>query len=360
MHRAEHPSNRPTLSGNGGEHRSDWVGFLLITGGTLLLYIFTQCDALSPAHDSVLYLRMIERGEYFHPHHLLYNAAAALWLGLWSGVLPGADSVTLISWMNGVFGALSIGVVFLLLRHRAMLDRVQALTGALLPAASFGVWFYSVTIEVYIPALLFLLMAFYLLTDSRKSIGVFTAAGAMHGLAMLFHQVHVLFAVPALFVLLRAIMPARESAEKLRMLKAGLGYVIAGMLVTAVPYVVIGAGVLGHSTVQEFMAWLLGYASEGKYWHAPGVTTIVHVGIGFVRSIVGGDSFSRSMRCWTSFSGHCRRNGWRISALLCVTCLHGWRGRFSSLSRFSLAPCWCNSCACSVAAGGQRRSWPGY
>jgi hypothetical protein len=288
---AEHSSHRPTLPGPDGAHRTDWVGFLSLTVFTLLLYVLTQCDALSPAHDSVLYLRMIETGRYFHPHHLLYNGAAALWLGFWKGMLPGADSVMLISWMNGVFGALSIGVVFLLLRHRAMLDRVRAMLGALLPAASFGVWFYSVTIEVYIPALMFLLAAFYLLTDTRKTARVFIAAGAMHGCAMLFHQVHILFAVPALFVLLRGIMSAKENDERLRVTKAGLGYVIAATLVTAAPYLVIGAGILGHSTPSEFMAWLLGYASEGKYWHAPGVTTVVHVAIGFVRSIVGGDFF---------------------------------------------------------------------
>jgi hypothetical protein len=291
MRTVERPSPEARFSESVGKQPTDWGGFLWLSAFTLLLYVLTQCDALSPAHDSVLYLRMIETGRYFHPHHLLYNAAAAVWLVSWKEALPGADAVMLISWMNGVFGALSIGVVFLLLRHRAMLDRVQAVLGALLPAASFGVWFYSVTIEVYIPALMFLLAAFYLLTDTRKTTGSLTAAGLMHGCAMLFHQVHILFAVPAMFVLLRAIFAAKERVERLRLLRAGIGYVIACMLVTVVPYLVIGAGALGHSTPREFMAWLLGYAMEGKYWHALGVMTIVHVSIGFVRSIIGGDFF---------------------------------------------------------------------
>ena len=174
--------------------------FLSVSAPVLLLYLLTQCDALSPAHDSMWYLRMIEDGRYFHPHHLLYNAAAALWAHAWQSVIPSLQTLTLTAWLNGVFGALSVGIVALLLHRRAGIGRAFSSAAALLPAFSFGVWFYSVTIEVYIPALFFILAALYVLTIDRLTATRIVAAAALHGVAMLFHQLHILFILPAILI----------------------------------------------------------------------------------------------------------------------------------------------------------------
>ena len=64
---------------------------MLVAGvALLLLYAASHSANLSSAHDAANYLRMIRDGDWFHPHHLFFNGAAALWIGAWQalGDLP--------------------------------------------------------------------------------------------------------------------------------------------------------------------------------------------------------------------------------------------------------------------------------
>ncbi len=130
----------------------------------LALYAATLAQNFALAHDSVSYLIEIERGAVdglFHPHHLLYNALAALWLGGLRALGLGADGGLLVALLNAIFGAAGIAVVYAFLRRRAALPLGLALAATALVACSFGYWFYSVSVEVYLIPLFFLLAALY-------------------------------------------------------------------------------------------------------------------------------------------------------------------------------------------------------
>ncbi len=255
----------------------------------LLLYAASHSANLSSAHDAANYLRMIRDGDWFHPHHLFFNGAAALWIGAWQALLPSLPAITLVAWLNAVFGAGCVMLAHLLLRERIGLSPRAALIAALLPAFSFGLWFYSATVEVYVIPLFFLLAALYLLTAEEPPMKVVLLAALMHALAMLFHQVHVLFTLPALLLIYlrhrrRGGPPWQDGPRR-----PAIAYLLTAGFGAVIPYLAVGALVLGHSTPRGYFAWLFRYAGNSDFWHAPGLGSLVKAVIGFGKSIIGGE-----------------------------------------------------------------------
>jgi len=253
----------------------------------LLLFLVTQAGTMSPAHDSMCYLRMIERGEFFHEHHLLYNAAAWLWMEFWQLLVPSLGAITLISWLNGLFGALTLSVFALLLVRRAGIGRTPAAVATLLPAFSFGIWFYSITIEVYIIALFFVLAAMYVLTRNQLDARTVIFAAMLHGVAMLFHQLHLFFLFPALYIIMQS--RRRENGSAHPAWRLALLYTATAGLTALLPYLFIGWYVLGMNTPERYLHWLIGYGARGDFWNAPGLSLLPKIVLGYGRSLVGAD-----------------------------------------------------------------------
>ena len=248
------------------------------------LFASTLSANLAIAHDSLGYLRIIETngpGGLFHPHHLLYNVAAALWLSFVRALGIGGSSFAVVSILNAVFGALAAGLVFVILRQRGHVGRALSLAGTALVVGSFGFWFYSVCVEVYIIPLFFLLAALYVLTAPALTPQKLAAVGALHGLAMVFHQAHVLFGL----VVLAALWVRRENLGG--RMASGLGlYLGVGTLVVVVSYG-IALATLGLTSPEEAWLWFTQYAHQTDYWNPAAASTVAKAGVGFTRSFVG-------------------------------------------------------------------------
>lgn len=250
------------------------------------VYALTLSQNLSDAHDSIYYVNSIEQGklpDLFHPHHLLYNWVSARWMDAGHTLLPHRENIVLVELLNCLFGALTLGCFFLILRNRLEFSFPLAALGTALPAFSFGVWFYSTTVEVYIIPLFFLSAAFYFLTSQKLGRCQLAIIGITHGLAVLSHQIHVLFLLVVLYVIFR-----ESSLLDRSRIKAAWTYLLNLTVVTATPYLVIMIWVHKLHSIEAMLDWLTTYAQNAGYWHAPGFASFVKASFGFSQSFIGG------------------------------------------------------------------------
>lgn len=255
----------------------------------LLLYIATQAQNISAAHDAAEYLLEIRNGLYFHPHHLFFNATAALWIGAMQSLFPSLEAAACIGWLNAIFGAACFALVVQILQRRIGLTPTNAILGALPSAFSFGVWFYSTTVEVYIIPLFFLLLALYLLTAKELPMRRILLAAGVHGVAVLFHQVHVLFTIPAIYLLWRHFRQRPGSPWGDSLIPRITAYLLLSGAVAAIPYFIIGVFVLDLHSPAAFTEWLFRYTRNGGFWYGLSLGTLVKAAIGFSKSIIGGE-----------------------------------------------------------------------
>ena len=248
----------------------------------LCTYALTLSSVPALTHDSLTYVDAIERGgpALFHPHHLAYNALARGWLDLTAAVGVTADPLRVIAMLDAVLGAVVAGLVWLVLRLRSGLPRSLAAIGTAGAALSFGVWFYSVSVEVYILPLALLLTTFLLVSGPTLSVRRMALVGAFNGLAVLGHQVNVLFAVVVLVAAVRHV----DRATALRRMAAYGGVATS---VVAAAYAGVLWFVVEPGSTDEARHWFTRYAESGAYWE-PGSTAPAKAVVGFTRSIVGG------------------------------------------------------------------------
>ena len=250
----------------------------------LALYLSTLSNNLSASHDSIQYLNQIDAGkELFHPHHLLFNAAARTWLRGWRLMGAGGDSSGIVAAMNALFGALTAAVFYLLLRRRLGLSPATALGATAILAFSYGFWFHSVCIEVYIIPVFGLLSTLYFLTDENAGPLSFALAGLAHGFTVLFHQVHVLF---GLAVIMAAVIHSRGRAGQIA--KRLAAYAAVALPVAIVPYLFVMIRIHHIASVRDAMSWLTLYAHEGAYWKPLAPKTAALAAVGFGRTLIGG------------------------------------------------------------------------
>jgi hypothetical protein len=275
---------RTPLKANAAMSRAprSWLSLLLFVG-MAVLYTTTYARVLSITHDGPTYLNLIESGRFeFHHHHLLYQPLNVLWLALLRHLGAGVDGLFAVSALNGIFGAFNVLAVFHIARDRLGLSAARSLAAALTAGASFGLWFYSGTVEVYVIPLCLLSLAFYLLSAPRSSPALMAGAGLLTGLAVLFHQVHVLFAVVAM---VRLALDYRGGAAAIR------DFVVYGLCAALVAIggyaaVIIGGG---HAeSLETVWLWLTNYAQKKAYWHGLEPETFLLALVGLARSIVGG------------------------------------------------------------------------
>lgn len=269
------PRERPAPAGAGLAEAA------ALAGGFLAIYLLTLSPNLSAAHDSISLLIHVESGRSsFHPHHLLFQPLAAAWLGTLRALGMRGDAALLVAALNALFGAGTLAGVLWTLRQRLALERTRALGATALCGFSFGLWFYSTCVEVYVVPLFFLVAALALLLAPRPSLATGLAAGLAHGLAVLFHQVHVLFVlVPLLLVLGR-----RDRWPSIR--RAAFGYAAALLPTIALPYGLVALAA-GLRTPGELWHWLTLYAQSGQFWSPPSLLTLPRMAVGFARSVFG-------------------------------------------------------------------------
>lgn len=257
-----------------------WTRPYVVAAVATVLYAVSSTPNLALAHDAAGYLLTIERGSLatqFHPHHLLYAPTAAAWLGLLrrlTGAVSGAIGVAL---LNALAGGACVGLVARILAGSGVGPRMAAAAAAA-AGSSFGLWFYSASVEVYVIPLAFLLGAL-LLAIGRPSPARAAWIGLLHGLAMVFHQIHVLFGVVILATL--ATWPRDQWRSMLGV------YIGAGTAVVVVAYG-WALTVIQPASMAEAWRWFTMYAQDGGYIHGLSMGTLAKAVVGAARSIVGG------------------------------------------------------------------------
>ena len=173
-----------------------------------------------------------------------------------------------------------------------------AVAGTAIVAFSYGFWFYSVNIEVYLPPLFFVLCCLYILTDKNFSAKDVWKIAILHTLAILFHQVNILLAPVILFVFLQHKFPA----------KAWLQYMVIGTVVTIGTYFVAGWIIEKHDSFAGWIRWMEGYTVGHGYWQPLSLKTPLHVATGFLHAFIGGHFIFQlpaiEHYLQTSFQGH--------------------------------------------------------
>jgi hypothetical protein len=242
------------------------------------LYALTLSPNLGAAHDGIAYLNQIESGtRLLHPHHLLYGPAAWTWLRAARAVGVRADAAQVVAALSAAAGIATLAL-FQLGARRLGRSASQAALLSLLPALSFGFWAYSVSVEVYLLPLPFLLAAWILLLAPNPRPGRLAAIGALQGCAMLLHQAHALFGAVVVVALVRSRGPHRARGLAL----------FAG---TAAALALAGYGLallaLQPSSPQQARAFLLGYAGDPGFLAPLSLATALRIAVGAGRTLIG-------------------------------------------------------------------------
>jgi len=267
-----------------------------------LFFLFFLVSNFSAAHDSINYLNNISRGEHlFHQHHLLYHFLARQWLVLWKSILPAVPEHFMIESFTAVWGSAILSVSYLFLRVRFGLRPLAAIGGIMTIGFSFGVWFYSTNIEVYTPPAFFIIWCLYLVSAEKLSVGIGWLVGVLNSMAVLFHQVNVLFAV----VMIICLYARRGSIPAGRVF---IQYAVTSILLAGGTYFLIGWFVERHNSLSAWIAWMEGYTVGHGYWQPLSLATPLHVITGFAHAFVGGHFVFRlpAVETWlkTSFESH--------------------------------------------------------
>lgn len=263
-------------------------GALIVWIASYLFFIITLVNNFSASHDSIHYLNDIVKGEnLFHQHHLLYHFLANKWMTFWMGFFGCGTYAEegllfrrphyVIESFTALWGSSVLTMVYLFFRNRFYLTRNACWLGTSVVAFSYGVWFYSVNVEVYMPPLFFILLCLYILTSKDFGKSDTWKIAILHSLAILFHQVNILFAIVMLYVLIRN-----------RVFASVFKYTAIGLLITGGTYFIAGWVVMGNDSVSSWVHWMQGYTVGNGYWQPLSAKTPVNVLTGFGHAFIGG------------------------------------------------------------------------
>ncbi|MDF2187512.1 hypothetical protein [Paraflavitalea sp. CAU 1676] len=255
---------------------------LLVYTGSLIFFICTLAANFSGPHDSIGYLNGIVKGDpLFHPHHLLYHFVTHYWYVVAHAILPGIRDYYLTELFTALWGSGTITVVYCFFRRRFNMPVLESLIGITVVAFSFGPWFYSTNIEVYAPPIFFLLLALYIAAKSQLQKKDFLYMALLQILAILFHQVHVLFTPVILYKLW-------EQRKSVPMVPAFIQYALTGLVLVGGAYFIVGWVILDQNDTAKWMNWLEGYAQQEAHWKPLNSKTPFLVATGYSHAFIGG------------------------------------------------------------------------
>jgi hypothetical protein len=244
----------------------------LIFLASLACYLATRTEVHT--FDALSYVLDVDRKpwqELFHPHHLAYGplGSCVRWLLRAGGAWQGSALVPL-QVLNAAAGALGVALFFALLRDiTRRLD--LALCGALLLGSSYAYWYYAVEVEVYTIAALFLMICLWLLArlTHTPTTWQWAALGLAQGVALLFHQTNLLLSGPALLAILVGGRGEEQAPSLPLRARHLLAYALPLGTIGGGSYLLVGFGVSGLRSWEEFWAWATSYAQTG-WWGGGG------------------------------------------------------------------------------------------
>ncbi|HEX8600243.1 MAG TPA: DUF2723 domain-containing protein [Chloroflexia bacterium] len=215
-------------------------------------------------YDGISYIRDMGKplAALVLPHHLIYEPSVLLMLNLWRAFgyagyadLPG-------SMFSSLAGASGLGLFFGMARHCSG-ARSVALVATLMLGLTYGYWFYSVEVDIYVQPLFFLLATAWVylhpLRNRAPRAHMFLLMGLLHALGALYHQA-ALFIVPA-FALGIYLLPGKISKKIWRV----VAYGAALGLVLIPAYFVGGVLIAGQDTPDKFVRWANNFGQLGTW-----------------------------------------------------------------------------------------------
>jgi len=215
----------------------------------------------------------------FHPHHLLYTSFISSLISVLHSLGIEVNSELFVPFVNLVFGAFTLALFYYMLRKTLKFDAVTSFLGVGLLGFSFGFWYYSVCVETLIIPLFFAMLTFLLLLESSNTITRYILIGIASSLAILFHQLYVLF-TPV--VILGLYLNHRHSRKAF--LLSVSTYVTVVVALVGVPYLTIPIVYLKKTSFVEYYYWLTTYAHDG-YWQSFSAVSLFNALIGFGRDV---------------------------------------------------------------------------
>jgi len=201
---------------------------------------------LMPTHsyywDGVAFAIQAEKNlplrELFYPTHLIY-AVVHTWLyQAVAAVGLHTRALYLMQYVNMMLASACAPLMYRAFRRR-IADRDVAIAGTLLFAFTATWWRFATDANAYIPAVFLLLCAFDLLETDKSPI----VAGLLYALAMLFHQLAILFLPIALL--------------RLRDRRKALEYLAAAFIPVVAAYTAAYRSIAGGFDVGGFFHWLV-------------------------------------------------------------------------------------------------------
>ncbi|MCE5200325.1 MAG: hypothetical protein ABFD54_07100 [Armatimonadota bacterium] len=261
-----------------------WVALLTraipyaLVSSCFAVYISTLTSAYT--YDSIAYATQIREyvamskpGWLFHPHHLLYNPLGYYSWKLLSWFGLSVDPLKSLQYMNALFGALGVVLIYEILRRGGLcVSRTcttekgtgvfPALTAALIMSTAYGYWTCATDGRVNIPALIGVMLVAGLGWGmlSLPSIKQAIALAAVTILAVLLHQSNGLLVFAGLGSVLISDASWRQR------LQLSLIYISVFILGIAGAYLGVGVFIKGARSISELQAWMLAYAHDGRWW----------------------------------------------------------------------------------------------
>jgi hypothetical protein len=264
---------------------SFWAGLLCVLG-IGAFYVLMPVANYTDAKDAISYAARIGEGiPYFHPNHLLYEPLVYVFHRITQTVAGPVDPLIVMQWFSTLC-ALPFLVCTYLLTWRAWRNAALAVLATGAVGFSFGVWVYSVSPDGYLQPLFLALLVLVMMDPQswhhrdRAPDRLVLAAALLTAVAVLLHQMYVIFALVIGFVLL---FRAEFGPVKARIRTFVIYGGVSGGLVALV-YLVVHRFAAPETA---FLDWARGYARNGLYFDAPpSLLSPVKGGIGAISTML--------------------------------------------------------------------------
>lgn len=238
------------------------------------IFLLSISENISISHDSIFYVLGAQNNDwFFHPHHLLYHVFNQLIIIISQAIGFDPDLSYIMAAVNSFFGALMMTYIIKIFIELFKLDKTFALAASGVIAFSYGVWYYSACVEVYIIPLFFVILAYYIFF---KDEGKYYHVGLYAGLATLFHQMYV-------FLFIVFIIAYLFKKEKFKNI---LKFAVSFSIVVGVVYISVLLFDYKVKSIDEAISQLTLYAHKRpEMWSHLGISIIINDIIGISRTV---------------------------------------------------------------------------
>lgn len=253
----------------------------------LFFYMIFITKVISISHDSIGYIAALIEGDvWFHPHHLLFHKTAYAWYKLTLLIFPNISPSTAIASLNTFFGAGSLTVIYTILRRIYKCSAVYSGLFTTVVGLSSGFLFYSMCVEVYLIPLFFMLITIYLILKNNFNTKNIYLIAIFAALAVLYHQVHVLFGCGVFITLLIKKFKMQQISSK-----SLVRFAVTYISLIGIPYLLVVFYFLGFTKVTDITYWLTYYNHVDNYWNQFNSKFLIKPIIGFSRSLISPEVF---------------------------------------------------------------------